>query len=170
MYLQETAIVLLQDIRSLLARLSAAQYAAPLEVFSGSTIGEHTRHLIEFFDCLIRQAPCGTVNYDLRARNELLGTDPVLASARIGELIQAVESEGRPAGLLLEVSYDLAGQEICRIPTTFERELVYTIEHAVHHLAIIKIGLRFAAPALELPEGFGVAISTLRHRQHSAAS
>jgi hypothetical protein len=170
MYLQETAIALLQDIRSLLSRLSAAQYAAPLEVLSGSTIGQHTRHLIEFFDCLIRQAPAGTVNYDLRARHELLSADPAQASARIGALIQAIRSEGRPAALLLEVSYDLGGQEICCIPTTFERELVYTIEHAIHHLAIIKIGLRAAAPELELPEGFGVAISTLRHQQQHAAS
>jgi hypothetical protein len=48
------------------------------------------------------------------------------------------------------------------------RELVYNIEHVVHHMALVKIGLKELLPDLDLPDDFGVAVSTIRY-QHSEA-
>ena len=49
--------------------------------------------------------------------------------------------------------------------SNLDRELVYNIEHAIHHMALIKIGIKEVAPQLQLPEGFGVANSTIRHKK-----
>ncbi len=32
--------------------------------------------------------------------------------------------------------------KIFTVPTNFEREMVYNIEHAIHHMAIIRIALQ----------------------------
>jgi hypothetical protein len=50
------------------------------------------------------------------------------------------------------------------IASSLARELVYLIEHTIHHLAIIKIGLNQGYPHLVLPVNLGVAPSTLLYR------
>ena len=52
------------------------------------------------------------------------------------------------------------------VESTLERELVYNIEHAVHHMAMIKIGLRQIAPEILIDKNFGVAQSTVNNRVH----
>ncbi|MDX1476670.1 MAG: hypothetical protein R3301_03155 [Saprospiraceae bacterium] len=49
--------------------------------------------------------------------------------------------------------------------SSLERELIYNIEHTIHHLAIIKIGLAIIAPDIPLPAHFGVAPSTVKYKQ-----
>jgi hypothetical protein len=48
--------------------------------------------------------------------------------------------------------------------------LVYNIEHAVHHMAIMKIGIREVADYINLPDNFGIAVSTLRYRETMMAA
>ena len=55
------------------------------------------------------------------------------------------------------------------IPSTVARELSYNIEHCIHHLALIKIGLKILKPEMVLPSTFGVAASTIRHRKAVAS-
>jgi hypothetical protein len=66
---------------------------------------------------------------------------------------------------LLELDYAVNPAEMQKVPTNFLRELVYNIEHAVHHMALIRIGVREVAPHITLPPDFGVAASTIRHQQ-----
>jgi hypothetical protein len=44
------------------------------------------------------------------------------------------------------------------------RELLYNLEHAIHHMALIQVAVRQAFPALTLPAHFGVAYSTVQHQ------
>jgi hypothetical protein len=66
--------------------------------------------------------------------------------------------------LVLEVGYDIDADDTQSMETSVFRELTYNIEHAVHHMAMIKIGLRDVAPYVVLPPDFGIAMSTLRHK------
>jgi hypothetical protein len=72
--------------------------------------------------------------------------------------------------LKLEVGYDIEREEFVTIDTTFFRELAYNIEHAVHHMAIVKIGVREVAPYITLDKDFGVAASTIRHKEAIASA
>jgi hypothetical protein len=47
------------------------------------------------------------------------------------------------------------------VGSTLAREIVYSVGHAIHHYAIIK--LLCAGFGLELPYEFGIAPSTLKH-------
>lgn len=60
----------LSHVRLYLGILGEERYRQPLEVFSGSSIGQHTRHIIEFLDCLIRQCESVGIDYDHRLRNK----------------------------------------------------------------------------------------------------
>jgi hypothetical protein len=51
------------------------------------------------------------------------------------------------------------------VNTSFERELVYCLDHAIHHQALIKIGLKEQELSHLVSQDFGVAYSTLRYRK-----
>ena len=77
----------------------------------------------------------------------------------------ALLSTHTAAVLWLETELAAPGQLPTRIPSTFERELVYNIEHTIHHLALIAIGFRAYFPHVSLSEHFGVASSTVAHQK-----
>jgi hypothetical protein len=107
------------------------------------------------------------INYAARRRDLRIETDPdhalaqaQLLAARLGDL-----DEATPCTL------DCAehGNDGLQTRSTLGRELQYNVEHTIHHLAIIKIALRLVAPDIALPEHFGVAPSTIRHRHDACA-
>ncbi|MEM9261807.1 MAG: hypothetical protein AAGA62_19350 [Bacteroidota bacterium] len=159
--LQQSEAVLC-DAQYYLARLSAEEYQQGIPLLSQSTLGQHTRHYIEFYQCLIHQLPSGTVNYDLRLRDTRIEQDPKFAEAAIKRVKEQL------IALPPVVSLTLAGtitDNTDGVATNLARELIYNIEHTIHHLAIIKIGLKLIRPDLGLPESFGIAPSTLAHRK-----
>ena len=48
-------------------------------------------------------------------------------------------------------------------PSSYSREILYAIEHAVHHMAILKIGVNLEFKKVTVPPNFGVAESTVRY-------
>ncbi len=53
--LPQIAGIVLNDLRHYLSIIEPVTYQAPMDLLSGSTIGQHTRHIIEFYNCLIEQ-------------------------------------------------------------------------------------------------------------------
>ena len=62
----------LLEIKNICLILPDEIYAKPLNILTGSSIGQHIRHIIEFYHCLLSQANKSVVNYDLRKRNSLI--------------------------------------------------------------------------------------------------
>ncbi len=48
--------------------------------------------------------------------------------------------------------------------TNYFRELLYNLEHSIHHQALIKVAL-FNSTHIKISESFGVAPSTLEYRK-----
>lgn len=140
------------------------QYSMPLPLLSGSTIGEHTRHIIEFFQCLSSGIEVGEVDYGKRVRNRLLETDKKYAIETFRSIQTSLPVEEKHCQLQNEAKNEIPP---LAVSSGYYRELVYTIEHAIHHMAIIKIGLK----SLQLPvdKNFGVAPSTLEYRSACAS-
>ena len=153
------------QLRYVLERITDEAYKAPSVSLSGSTIGQHIRHALEFFGCLCDSQESGTVNYDNRKRDILLEENRSFALACLSDLLSQIEALNDQNELILELSYGELYADPIRVPSNFNRELVYNIEHAIHHMALIKIGLRELTPELVIPKGFGVANSTLRYNQ-----
>lgn len=64
----------LNELSNLLHQLSDDEFAAHCQALSNATIGEHTRHIIEMFQCLEKFYESGIVDYDRRDRNRLIQT------------------------------------------------------------------------------------------------
>ncbi len=152
------------NIQSYLNQLTIEEFQRPLEVFSNSSVGQHTRHIIEFYLCLLQQSKEGTINYDLRKRDKKIETDLNYALLIMEEIKKAFNQKNAKQHLKLVVGFDPYSDNCDLIESTFEREWVYTIEHAIHHLALIKIGLKVLKPNIQLPEDFGVAPSTIKFK------
>ncbi len=169
MNLIDATLSKLSNVQYYLRKLDQSLYQEPLEILSFASIGEHTRHVLEFYQCLIRQSVEGAVNYDQRKRDKLIQESPAEASNVLTSIIKSVRAIDVDQPLHLEICYDMDQEVTNIVETSLERELVYNLEHVIHHLAIIKIGLSVIAPRMTLPEGFGVAPSTMRFKRNSCA-
>lgn len=167
MNLHHACINILEQLRSFVEQIHPQDYYKPLPVLNQSSPGQHLRHTLEFFLCLKKGYESGTVNYDKRNHDRLIETDRSVAQHTLG-LIREFAGKNLPdKSLKLEVSYSQTEGIYHILETTFQRELAYNIEHAVHHMAIIKIGVRDSMPYISLPDNFGIAASTVRHKETS---
>lgn len=152
----------LNELVYLLNQLSNDDFTLPCKSLSDSTIGEHTRHIIEMFQCLENQYQSGVVNYDNRKRDYRLQTDTGFALQSIHNTKSQLEKENKV--LMLQQIID--GEELC-IESNYFRELLYNLEHCIHHQALIKVAVLQMAH-LDIDEDFGVARSTIEYRKQCA--
>ncbi|MBI3483518.1 MAG: hypothetical protein HY015_11205 [Bacteroidetes bacterium] len=97
----------------------------------------------------------------------MIETDKEIALEVIQRIRSFVTDQTSDKSLTLEVGYDLNSSENVSVQTNYFRELTYNIEHAVHHMAIMKIGIQEVADHVRLSSDFGVAASTIRYREES---
>ncbi|HMG93602.1 MAG TPA: hypothetical protein VK589_26270 [Chryseolinea sp.] len=163
MNLTQACSGILTQLTDLVTQINEHDFTRPAETLSNSTIGQHIRHTLEFFLCLEHGYSNGVVNYDKRAHDKLIESDKYIALSAI-ERVRNFIGTFTERHLKLEVGYDLVNDNFITIDTTSTRELVYNIEHAVHHMAIMKIGIREIASYIKLDPDFGVAASTIRYK------
>ncbi len=157
---QTTAV--LRQLTDAINQLEQAEYTLPLETLSGSSIGQHVRHIIEFYQCMMNGYEQSILNYDDRRRDQLIEENSDFALQCMHKILTDLNAADLSRKMTLEVVYD----QTLQLPTSLARELVYNIEHAIHHMALIKIGIKALNTKIQLPAEFGVAASTLRHQQH----
>ncbi|MFD1257678.1 hypothetical protein ACFQ3S_12790 [Mucilaginibacter terrae] len=156
---------LLEQLGEVLELLTNDQFILPVSVLSGATIGEHTRHILEFYIELNKGYDSGKVDYDQRKRNHAIESSKFVAIGELKEIITGLDRPDRALTLL--VNYDDAETNSVSVTTNYYRELIYNLEHTVHHLALIRIGVNTVA-GIAIPAGFGIAASTLKFRQACA--
>lgn len=170
MQLLQASNSILDQLADAVQQLKDADFTKPSETLSKSTLGQHLRHTLEFFLCLESGYYKGLVNYDRRSHDKLIENDRAIALGAIQKIKVFLNETKKDQSLKLEVGYNRASDECITIDTNFLRELTYNIEHAVHHMAIMKIGIREVAPYVSLPADFGVAVSTIRHQESLMAN
>lgn len=169
MSINHSAISLLEQTKIVVGQLSNEQFSQSLEILSGSSIGQHVRHSLEFFICLQDALDTKVVNYDERRHDQYLERDVSLARSVATGLQENLNHHLEDFSMVMRASYDIENPTELGIPTSYHRELAYNIEHAIHHLALIKIGLRNAFEHVRIPDHFGVASSTVRYQKSKNA-
>ena len=165
MQLKATAETIIDQIIDLTSQLNDAEYAAELELLNGNTIGKHVRHVVEFFDLLVSGIENNRVNYDKRKHEPLYETSTEATLNLLKKLKAQISRIPADRSLILEVSYADKDQDYVQIKSSLEREIAYNIEHAIHHMAIIKIAMNTVFPQVKLADNFGIAYSTVRYQQ-----
>ena len=102
------------------------------------------------------------MNYDRRNRDYRIQTDTHFALQCIADIKKQLEKENKK--LLLEQIVD---EEELHIESNYFRELLYNLEHCIHHQALIKVAV-LQLEHLQIDANFGVARSTIEYRNQCA--
>jgi hypothetical protein len=165
MQLQQAVNTIFIQLAGTLGRLSPPQYSQCCQTLFNNTIGQHVRHIIELFQCLENGYGSGIINYEKRKRDLLIETDKDLASRLLLDIHRGLNKPNKR--LTLEASYDEQATECIAIETNYYREVAYNLEHTIHHMALIRVGITEITSIL-LPDDFGVASSTIKYRKQCA--
>ncbi len=165
MQLQQAVNNVFVQLAATINQLSSFQYSQPCTNLTNNTIGQHVRHVIELFQCLNNGYAESSVNYEKRKRDINIETDKDLALELLNDIHKNLDKPDKE--LLLHASYDDQASEPIAIHTNYYREIAYNLEHTIHHMALIRVGIKEVSD-ISLPESFGVASSTVKHRQQCA--
>lgn len=149
------------QIMDAIHQLSDTDYSFAIEQLGKATIGQHVRHIIELYEELYNGYETGVVCYDNRKRDYAIETNRMLAIERLQHISVSTAKTNKP--LQLKCCYATQEGEDVWVETNYLRELIYNIEHMVHHMALLRVGLNQIA-TIELPNDFGIAVSTIRHK------
>jgi uncharacterized damage-inducible protein DinB len=161
--LVEHNLCVLEQVEALLRELTDVEHASPRPLLFGSSIGQHIRHVLEFYDCFVSSFASGAVSYDRRRRDLAIETSVSVATASARN--SAVKLRSISCDGALTLCSDLPGMPLASTQdTTVKRELVYLADHSVHHLAMVRIALEQYLPHVVFPSTLGIAVSTRNHR------
>ena len=152
------------ELVQLTEKISEEDYSMARTELQGASVGQHVRHMIEMLECLDRGYDLGEVNYDKRPRNRMIEEKPEQAR----KVIELLSMQLAKTDKNLALKYELNGKDIT-IQSTFYRELFYTIDHCIHHQAIIKYVI-LETLKIELPSDFGIAYSTKVYKEKCVPS
>lgn len=156
------SIQTIEQFKEVLIQLPKRSYTQPCDILSNATIGQHTRHVIELYQCLIGSYGTAKICYDKRERNTQIEEDVTYAVAQLTQIQRTLEKPDKE----LTVSYDLAENEVF-LQSNFLREAMYNLEHMIHHKALIRVGINRLTDVV-VPDSFGVAPSTIQFRKQCA--
>lgn len=156
---------LLDQALALVERLDPEDFRAGAPTAGLASPGAHLRHVLDMVGCLLRGVESGEVDYESRARDASVETDPAICRAALAFAREALDdlasADGLPATIRVHGDTPV-GMEGARVlaDSTFERELQFLLNHGLHHFALIAAGLRLRGIAV--PGDFGMAPSTVR--------
>ena len=154
----------------LLHSLSDGQYAGKVPEADVS-IGAHYRHALEHFKLMFEAVHQPGIDYDRRARDANLENERLLALSLTRDFRHAARFLSpaqfeRIIETRCHTSYNDAVSSSAS--STFGREVMYAVSHAVHHYALIAMMCRVRK--IPVPQNFGVAPSTLHYQTQSASA
>ena len=167
-----TLLITAQMVR-LLEQIEPDVYTQSLDLFNGSSLGQHFRHILEFYTCLFEGAIFGTVDYSRRKRNQILNENPKAAAATLEYIAHVVETMEEQRQLMIRSEFSdetMPDAEKPCYPSSVGRELQYAFDHAIHHLATIRMGLETNFPHIQIEKDLGMAPSTLKFQKTTSAS
>lgn len=167
--LVEGNIKTLQQIQNALQTFDDQIYVAQPNI-KACPIGMHIRHVVEFYQEFFRahldHFQTGLC-YDDRKRNLKLETSRQDAIKAFEMAVEGFEKNDFPEQTIVLHSIVDPKMPKIRIASTMSRELFYLLDHAVHHMAIIKMIAE--THGISFDESFGVANSTQQDRLKKAS-
>lgn len=155
----------LEEIKKLILKLSNEEYVYASKLLSKATIGQHIRHILEFYQSVFNPGNSNIIKYDNRKRNLEIETNSVVAIQIIDEICANLTRNFIDKQLILEGNFCADKGNKIQIQTTLNRELAYCLEHSIHHQALIKVGLIELERTHFIDSDFGIAPATIRYKK-----
>ncbi|MGH8047796.1 MAG: DinB family protein [Chthoniobacterales bacterium] len=169
--LLDSAREVLAQGSALLLALDDIAYATKLPAAFNASVGGHIRHCLDHFRSVLDGLDADEINYDARTRDPRIENVRVVALAAARQQLREIESLDasvldRAIRVRAKVSY--AVEESPTAESTVGREIMFCVVHAIHHYALV--GVMCGMLGVPLPEGFGVAPSTIKHERERLAA
>lgn len=167
-FLKDANIQVINQLKSGLQQISNKAYSKPLAVFSGSSLGMHTRHIIEFYNCFLDNLE-GDICYDKRKRELIYEIDVNSTIEQLAMIEKKINQITRNKKIALQSAPNPeVNNAKSEITSSSKRELLYLLDHTIHHMALLKIGFNIYFQDVKLDKNFGIAPSTIIHRKQCA--
>ena len=153
----------------LIESLDDASYVQCDSQYYSSGIGDHLRHIVEHYQLFLDGILSGLIDYDARKRDLLLSSQRNYAMTAIQEVQNSMDEIPKTCRTIQVKMMSSAEDELnsALSESSVSRELHYLQAHTIHHFALIATILRLQG--VEPHPDFGVAPSTLKHRQSQLA-
>jgi uncharacterized damage-inducible protein DinB len=122
-------------------------------------IGQHVRHVLDHYRAFTNGIDHRCVDYNFRTRDSAEEQDACFAESNIDTLIQWLEAFNVPSEEISVISeISLLEQQSEVLTSNAERELLYLINHSIHHMAYAS--LLANAKGVFVPREIGLAPGT----------
>ena len=134
-------------------------------------VGRHIRHVTDHIQALVDGAQTGTIDFNFRTRDSDTERSPQHALGLIEQQQRRLQQlSGRDIEqavvVISEMSFD---QSLSRgFQSTLAREVLYLINHTIHHAAYVKIMLQ--QHQVMLPAEIGLAPCTMSYERQKRAA
>ena len=155
---------IINQLIEVIQQLSREDYCKSLNIYNGSTIGKHFRHIHDFYACLLVKENGEIVDYCKRERVEEFENNPDSIVSSFYSIRSAIKSLNPDKEVMVFGDFENENGRRPIVKSSLGREMMYAYDHAVHHLAIIKLGIRAEFPDVIIDDNIGVAASTLKHQ------
>jgi len=133
-------------------------------LFVDAQIGAHTRHVHDHFDAFFLGCEHGTLDYNRRTRNSPAETDLQLCLREHRRIIGTLKNQAPHCSDLRVISeIDCRTSRNIELASTVDRELLYLINHTIHHVALIS--LKLSQHGIAVPPHLGLAPGTASYRR-----
>lgn len=158
MLLNSTCIALKQ-ITMLLTLLSSQTKTKQRHLFVEQRIGAHVRHVHDHFRSLFVGLNSGIVDYNLRNRDSAEELDIQTSLTEHDKIFAKLNTLDISAARIEIISeINCHATENLQMASSVDRELLYLINHTIHHAAIIKLIMELGGVAC--PHEIGLAPGT----------
>ncbi len=152
----------LEQILAILTAVHQKQIDHSQEIYISAGVGRHIRHIIDHYSALKNGLDSGVVDYNQRTRNSVIETNLFSAKEKIQKISDWLNNqEDCNKDVIVNSEIDCEQSINQKFSSNKDRELLYLINHTIHHAAYIKLQLQKFE--VYLPEQIGVAPCTASH-------
>ena len=137
-------------------------------------VNRHMRHIVDHYHAVKIGIEVGCIDYNFRQRGALMETDVAACNEQLDNLqkwLSELLADGQiPNSIKVISEVNFSETESLKLQSTLCRELLYVLNHSVHHLAYMALIAKHWG--LDVPENLGVAPATasyLRSADQSAS-
>lgn len=158
----------LNSMLVLLKKITNQDYSTPIKHLNNSTIGQHYRHIIEFYLCYLKGLEDNHINFDSRERSIKLETNKTCCIETKNTIIEKLSSKlNNQSAIIFEYNYTIENSQSAEMVSNTLRELLFCLDHSIHHQALIKVALIELGKEKIMGDNFGMAYSTIRNNVYS---
>jgi len=101
-----------------------------------SSIGSHIRHILDFYDCILKMDSNKQIDLTARSRNKMVESNCEIADSYLNDIISRLKNFNMIMDETVEVIDDL-GMGATKITYTLGALFAQANSHTIHHYAII---------------------------------